>query len=446
MSPRSKPWWTPQLRELRRQMAREQRGLYTSPSLLQPTEKQAYLIARNRYFLAIKNAKRDHWNSFLEQTDPMSIYKAMAYTKPRTNGLTPTINGQDTFEGKCTAFRTTLFPPPPPDKPLRDRWDAYRVGHWKWEPLGLEELADACSSSRVKGKTPCPDGITQEIIQRAYNAILKAFVMVYNTLWTRGHHPKCWRQAIGITLAKPNKPDYSSPKAYRIISLLNCLGKVLERILAKRLGQMAESGPLLHDSQMGGRQKRSAVDTALLLTDYVEKNRAKGRKTSVAFLDIKGAFDYVSKSRLLGTLIKLRLPYSVVSWTRSFLEDRQIRLTFDGQIEELTKVDTGVPQGSPVSPILFLIYIRDLFSDLKDVTPLSYIDDIGLITSSTSLQKNARTLQREVERLTRLGNRQAIEFDLAKTELIYFAKGKGSDKGITLLSGETIKPATKAVR
>ena len=60
MSPRSKPWWTPQLRELRRQMAREQRGLYTSPSLLQPTEKQAYLIARNRYFLAIKNAKRDH--------------------------------------------------------------------------------------------------------------------------------------------------------------------------------------------------------------------------------------------------------------------------------------------------------------------------------------------------------------------------------------------------
>ena len=112
----------------------------------------------------------------------------------------------------------------------------------------------------------------------------------------------------------------------------------------------------------------------------------------------------------------------------------------------MTKVDTGVPQGSPVSPILFLIYMRDLFSDLKDVTPLSYIDDIGLITSLTSLQKNARTLQREVERLTRLGNRQAIEFDLAKTELIHFAKGKGSDNGITLLSGETIKLATKAVR
>jgi hypothetical protein len=58
---------------------------------------------------------------------------------------------------------------------------------------------------------------------------------------------------------------------------------------------MAEEGPLLHDSQMGGRRKKSAVDTAILLTNYIERNKAKGRRSSVVFLDIKGAFDHVAK-------------------------------------------------------------------------------------------------------------------------------------------------------
>lgn len=98
-----------------------------------------------------------------------------------------------------------------------------------------------------------------------------------------------------------------------MISLLNCLGKVTKRILAKRLGVMAETGPLLHNSQIEGRAKRSAIDTALLLVDYVERQKAKKKKVSAVFLDAKGAFDHVAKNRLLRIMIKLRLPYSLVS-------------------------------------------------------------------------------------------------------------------------------------
>ena len=242
----------------------------------------------------------------------------------------------------------------------------------------------------------------------AFQAIPDTFLKVYGPLIDKGYHPKCWRQATGAILAKPGKPDYSIPKAYRIISLLNCLGKVSERILARRLGLMAENGPLLHDSQMGGRRKRSAVDTAMLLTDFVERDKANSRNSSVAFLDVKGAFDHVAKGRLLQTMHSLSLPQSIIDWTRSFLEERLIRLAFDGQIEEFSEVESGVPQGSPISPILFLIYIRDLFQNLGDVYLLSYIDDIALATSSTSWTKNARILQREVGKLTRTGDSQAI--------------------------------------
>jgi hypothetical protein len=69
----------------------------------------------NSYFQAIKKAKRDHWNKFLENTDPKSIFKAMSYTKLSMQGLIPSIKGKETFDSKCTALQKTLFPKPPPD-------------------------------------------------------------------------------------------------------------------------------------------------------------------------------------------------------------------------------------------------------------------------------------------------------------------------------------------
>ena len=120
-----------------------------------------------------------------------------------------------------------------------------------------------------------------------------------------GYHPKCWKQATGAILKKPGKPDYSAPKAYRVIALLNCLGKVSERILAQRLGYLAETTTLLHPTQIGGRLKKSAIDAALLLTNEVEVNKLQKRKTTTLFLDVKGTFDHVAKNQLLTILQQL---------------------------------------------------------------------------------------------------------------------------------------------
>ena len=159
------------------------------------------------------------------------------------------------------------------------------------------------------------------------------------------------------------------------------------RILAQRLNYLAETTTLLHPSQLGGRKKKSATDAALLLANEVELNRKLKRKTLVLLLDIKGAFDYMAKNQLLAILQRLRLPYSLISWVTSFLSNRQLRLQFDGNIEQFSRVDTGIPQGSPISPILFLIYIRDLFPSLA-TRVFSYIDDIALVASLISLKKN----------------------------------------------------------
>ena len=100
-----------------------------------------------------------------------------------------------------------------------------------------------------------PDGITFLCLQHIYKAIPKHFNTLFQTLLEIGYHPRCWREGTGAILAKANKPDYKAPKAYWIITLLNCLGKISEKLVAKRLAYLCEAHNLLHLKQLSGRQQ-----------------------------------------------------------------------------------------------------------------------------------------------------------------------------------------------
>jgi len=309
----SKPWWNENLKALGKVYKYFSRRAKRSNFTLYTEELNN---AKNSYFNCIKEAKSTHWNQFLEKEDTQTIFKAMSYTKNTSNQPIPSIYNnidkalKSSFSEKCDTFRTILFPTPPSSS-LVSLENYQPSKSWKWPKLTKIELKEVCTS-KIKGKSPGPDLITQEIIVQAYLAIPDTFYLVYSKLIDKGYHPKVWKQASGCILKKPNKPDYSQPKAYRVIALLNCLGKVSERILAKRLSYLAETTNLLHYSQIGSRIGKSAIDTALLLQNEVEVNRANKLKTSTLFLDVKGAFDHVSKNRLLEILVSLRLPISLI--------------------------------------------------------------------------------------------------------------------------------------
>ncbi len=209
------------------------RKLLKSPAL---ELKQQYTTAKNTYFNIIKAAKTGYQNTFLEKEDPKSIFKVIAYIKDLLKQPIPSIKNtatdtlEDLFIGKYEAFRTILFPDPlrAPDIDLLNyQQDEYQ----KWPKLSKTELENACTT-KIKGKTPSPDLITQEIITHAYLAIPQTFYSIYSILINTGYYPAYQKQATGVILKKPKKPDYSVLKTYRVISLLNYLGKVLEYILA----------------------------------------------------------------------------------------------------------------------------------------------------------------------------------------------------------------------
>ena len=123
--------------------------------------------------------------------------------------------------------------------------------------------------------------------------------------------------------------------------------------------------------------------------------------TSVLFMDVKGAFDHVSANQLQKVCQNLGLPRSLCRWIECFMDNRHLQLAFDGNKQEKTRIKIGIPQGSPVSPILFLIYIRNIFPEINimHIRSPSYIDNIILSYFSKSIEKNYKMLKLAVEKL-----------------------------------------------
>ena len=158
-------------------------------------------------------------------------------------------------------------------KPLSSaliQWNGYLLSRtYDWPEITRVEIKRAIFLSSTK-TTPGPDRLSYRILREAYITVLELFDFLYPILIENGYHPKCWKEATGVILQKPQntKPpyrDFALPKAYKIISLLNCLSKIAEKIVTKRLATIAEIKTVLHPYQIGGRKQKSAIDAVMIL-------------------------------------------------------------------------------------------------------------------------------------------------------------------------------------
>src|SRR6266511_455938 len=168
--------------------------------------------------------------------------------------------------------------------------------------------------------------------------------------------------------------------------------------------------------------------------------------TSALFIDVKGAFDHVSANQLIKICIDLGLLKLLCSWINSFLVDRKIQLAFDNGTNIKTDIQIGIPQNSPISPILFLIYIRNLFQDLES-RDMSYINNIDLVASSKSIEKNCKILKEVTIKIFEKGADNLIQFNPEKTELIHFHSKRNIGENVNIYFSENYlveaKPTVK---
>src|SRR6266487_6699920 len=173
----------------------------------------------------------------------------------------------------------------------------------------------------------------------------------------------------------------------------------------------------------------------MILIYDIQVAKQDKKVTLVLFIDVKGAFNHMSANQLIKICIDLGLPKSLYSWIDSFLVDRKIQLAFNNKTNIKTDIQIGIPQSSPISPILFLIYIRNLFQDLEN-KDINYINNIDLIASSESIKKNCKILKEAVIKIFEKGADNLIQFDPKKTELIHFHSKRNIGENVNICFSE----------
>jgi hypothetical protein len=152
----------------------------------------------------------------------------------------------------------------------------------------------------------------------------------------------------------------------------------------------------------------------------VESLQRFRHKVSTLFLDIKGGFDNVSASVLMAHLRMKGVSEYLITWIGSFLRERTCRLVFQGSPQTFRPVQVGVPQGSPISPLLFVIYVSSLHMDIPRTLTISYVDDLALTAASQSWEENTTILRDAYARIRSIATPRGISFSVPKTELIHW--------------------------
>ena len=204
-----------------------------------------------------------------------------------------------------------------------------------------------------------------------------------------------------------SQPKYASQ--LRPISLLFLPGKILERIIGKRLNKYLEQNNILSPKQHGFRKGKSTTTSIVSLLTDVYNNINDSLPTYAIYFYLKKAFDTVSHLKLLNKLKKIKIAQPTLNWFRSYLEKRTQKTNVDGDISSELNVTFGVPQGSVLGPVLFSIYVNDIPKEVGDGIQM-YADDTVIYGT------DSQQLQRKLNSVVEWCSKNILTLNISKTK------------------------------
>uniref|UniRef100_A0A8H7K1V6 Reverse transcriptase domain-containing protein n=1 Tax=Bionectria ochroleuca TaxID=29856 RepID=A0A8H7K1V6_BIOOC len=394
------------------------------------------LKPRNKKGRVIKKALRKGHQEKVEKASesPESLWKLAKWARNRealalttTPAIKDPSTGHEVTEpsAKAMLFRVVSFPIPP-EADLSDIEHAAYGDRINTPPITEQEVEEAIRET-APFKAPGPDGIINKVLKVAAPRIRTHLTRIFNQRIRLGYCPQHFRESTTVVLRKPGKDNYTIPKAYRPIALLNTTGKIMDSIIAKRLNFLAEAFKLLPEAHMGGRKLRSTEHAMHHILDkiYEAWNIGRGKVASLLLLDVSEAFDNVSHKRLLHNLRKRRVDEKIVRWIASSLRERYTTIVVDGYKSEPYRLTTGMPQGSTYSPILYLFYNADLIdscNDVEDTTTTCFIDDVAILATGDTTEDTCSKLGKALGKAMKWSTKHASIFAPEKFQLTHFTR------------------------
>lgn len=286
---------------------------------------------------------------------------------------------------------------------------------------------------KLVNKAGTEEGITVEIMKMVVEVAGEKICYILNRSLKEGIFPNEWKEAIVIPV--PKVRGTNKMEDFRPINKYPVYEKILEIIVKRQLVNYLESNELFHECQSGFRCKHSC-ETALqwVITSW-KKTIGEGKMIGVVFLDLKRAFEIVDRNILIYKLERYGIKGTVLNWFKTYLEDRTQRVKFNGVMSDSLKVDSGVPQGSVLGPLLFLVYVNDIAKVVKDGCEIRLFADDALIYtvghSRVEINDKLNSQMKEVEEWLKL-NRLKLNADKTKVMLIRGIRKKTLENNIEI--------------
>ena len=257
------------------------------------------------------------------------------------------------------------------------------------------------------------------MLQHLSKQSLVVLLLMYNKVWRDGVFPEAWRHSVIKPVLKYGKPQEKN-SSYRPISLTCVLGKVTEKLVTNGLSYYIEKKNLLTKVQTGFRRGKSTVDQLIRLQDTINKyNNNKGYTVAV-FIDFQSAYDMLWHNGLFDKLEKMGIRDNALLYIRNFLSNRSIQVRVGDTLSTPLFIKNGTPQGSIISPLLFLIMINDLPEKITDTETSLFADDSCFFCSGRKLDVILRRMQDSLNKLEQWCDINGFKISLEKTVAVLF--------------------------
>ena len=360
-----------------------------------------------------KEGNKKHFFSYVKKKT-----KSKAGTGPIVNSTGDLLTDEKDMATELNQYFSSVFTredttniPEPPTMPTRSKLTSSFITSQK-----VRKKIQKLKAHSAAG----PDAITPRLLQQCVDQLSPVLATIFRKSLDQGQVPEEWRTATVIPIFK--KGSKSSSANYRPVSLTCVSCKIMESIVKDDIMAHLKRNKLIKSSQHGFMRGKSTTTNLLEFLDKLSEATDKGIDTDVVYLDFAKAFDKVPRERLLRKVAAHGIVGKVGNWIREWLSNRRQRVSVNGKLSGWQRVLSGVPQGSVLGPVLFLIFINDLDMETTANQIIKKFADDTKIAQFIRKDEDAAELQATLDRLTAWATKWGMEFNVGKCHVMHVGK------------------------